>query len=72
VIEDTKVPGPEPSIVFVVKVIVGEVLVLHTTPLAVTVLPPSDVTLPPEVALVVKILDTSAVVTVGAIAVVVN
>ena len=65
-------PAPEPSIVLVVNVIVGEVLVLHTTPLAVTALPPSEVTLPPEVADVVKILDKSAVVTEGAIAVVWN
>ena len=45
---------------------------LHTTPLAVTALPPSEVTLPPEVAEVVKMLEISAVVTVGAIAVVWN
>jgi hypothetical protein len=50
-----KLPVPVPSIVFVLKVIVGIELVDHTTPRSDTVAPPSEVTLPPVVALLVVI-----------------
>jgi hypothetical protein len=41
------VPIPEPFVVLVVRETVGPVVVLHTTPRAVTGLPPVDVTVPP-------------------------
>jgi hypothetical protein len=46
---DVKEPMPVPFDVFVVKVIVGLVLVDQTTPLAVMEAPPSTVIFPPEV-----------------------
>ena len=49
-IVEEKVPVPEPSVVLVLNATVGFALVLHTTPRAVTVEPPSAVTLPPEAA----------------------
>ena len=47
---ELKLPIPVPSPVFVVNVIVGLVLVDHTTPLFVMDAPPSDVILPPDLA----------------------
>jgi hypothetical protein len=46
---------PVPSVVLVAKAIVGLGIELQTTPLAVTVLPPSVITLPPHSAVVVAI-----------------
>ena len=43
----------------------GEVVVFQQTPLAVTVAPPSDVTLPPPVAVVWVMFVTAVVVTAG-------
>ena len=63
--EDEKEPVPVPFDVFVVKVIVGLVLVDQTTPLAVMEAPPSAVIMPPEVAEVVVIPDILDVVSVG-------
>ena len=60
-----KVPGPEPSVVLVVSAIVGAVVVLQTTPRAVTVAPPMFVIFPPLWAVVVVIALISAVVSVG-------
>ena len=65
VIELEKDPIPVPLLVFVDNEIVGFIDVDQTTPLAVTVKPPSDVTLPPLVAVVVEIEDTGVVTTVG-------
>ena len=62
---EEKEPMPVPFDVFVVKVIVGLVLVDQTTPLAVMEAPPSAVMLPPEVAVVVVIPDKLDVVIVG-------
>ena len=45
---DEKEPLPVPSIVLVDKDIVGNELVDHTTPLAITVAPPSEVIFPPD------------------------
>ena len=59
-----KMPGPDPSVVLGSEV-VGLAEVLQHTPLAITEAPPSDVTLPPEVAVVEVMLETAAVVTVG-------
>jgi len=58
--EEVKLPVPEPSLVFVLKEMVGVELVDHTTPLAVMDAPPSELILPPEVALVVvmELADT--------------
>ncbi len=50
--------------------VVGFDVVLQQTPLAVTVVPPSDVTFPPQTALFDVIEDTELVVTVGVMAVV--
>ena len=63
--EDEKEPVPLPFDVFVVKVIVGLVLVDQTSPLAVMDVPPSDVILPPDVAEVVVIPVIINVVNVG-------
>jgi len=59
-----KVPGPVPSVVLGSEV-VGLADVLQHTPLAVTEAPPSDVTLPPELAVVEVMLEAAVVVTVG-------
>ena len=45
---DEKDPMPAPSLVLVDKDIVGNELVDHTTPLVLTVAPPSEVIFPPE------------------------
>ena len=66
-----KLPVPVPSVVLLAEV-VGFDDVLQHTPRAVTVAPPSLVTLPPELAEVAAIRDTAVVVTVGAVRVVVN
>jgi hypothetical protein len=52
---------PVPSVVFVVRAVVGFVVVPHTIPLAVTADPPSADTLPPLVA-VVDAMELAAVV----------
>ena len=57
-------PVPLPSVVLL-SLIVGFGFVLQQIPLAVTVELPSDVTLPPQVAVVAFIFVTSFVVTVG-------
>ena len=61
-----KLPVPLPSLVLELSV-VGFDVVLQQTPMAVTVAPPSDVTLPPQRALVEVIEDTEFVVTVGVV-----
>ena len=63
--DEVKLPVPEPSLVFVLKEIVGFVLVDHTTPLAVTVAPPSELIFPPDVALVVVMELADTVLNVG-------
>jgi hypothetical protein len=55
------VPVPVPSVVFVVRAVVGFVAVPHTIPLAVTADPPSVVMFPPLVA-VVDAMELAAVV----------
>ena len=62
---ELKLPVPVPSLVFVVKEIVGLVLVDHTTPLFVMGALPSAVILPPDVAEVVVIEVIALVVIVG-------
>jgi hypothetical protein len=52
---------PVPSVVFVVRVVVGFVVVPHTIPLAVTADPPSADMFPPLVA-VVEVIELAAVV----------
>ena len=47
--DDVKEPVPVPLDVFVVRVMVGLVLVDQTTPLAVMEAPPSEVIFPPDV-----------------------
>jgi hypothetical protein len=63
--DEVKLPVPEPSLVFVLKEIVGVGLVDHTTPLIVTAAPPSAVIFPPAVAVVVVIELADIVLTVG-------
>jgi hypothetical protein len=63
--DELKVPIPVPLLVFVVKDMVGFVLVDHTTPLVVTAEPPSELIFPPEVAVVDVIAEIEDVVTVG-------
>jgi hypothetical protein len=46
--EEVKLPVPEPSLVFVLKEMVGVGLVDHTTPLEVTAAPPSELIVPPD------------------------
>ncbi len=62
-----KLPIPDPSLVFVVKEIVGFVLVDHTTPLEVTAAPPSELTFPPDVAEFVVMAVIAVVVSLGII-----
>jgi hypothetical protein len=59
------VPMPVPSFVLVDKAMVGFAVVLQQTPRAVTVAPPSLVTLPPLAAVVIVMADVVAVLTVG-------
>jgi hypothetical protein len=59
------VPVPPPSVVLF-SVIVGEMPVLQQTPLAIIVPEPSEVIVPPEVAVVPVIFDIAEVVNVGA------
>ena len=68
VMELVKLPVPVPSTVLLLEV-VGEAIVLQQTPLAVTVDPPSEETLPPLVAEVVETDETEVVVIVGRMAV---
>jgi hypothetical protein len=56
---------PEPSLLFVLKEIVGVGLVDHTTPLEVTIDPQSSLTVPPLFADVEVILKMGFVVKVG-------
>ena len=65
-----KTPEPEPSVVLETAV-VGFCVVAQHTPRAVTEEPPSDVILPPLMAVVEVIADGVAVVRTGATAVVV-
>ena len=69
VILPVKLPVPLPLVVWLV-LIVGLWLVLQQTPLAVTVVFPSFVTFPPQVAELDVILLTVEVVTVGSVVVV--
>jgi hypothetical protein len=62
--ELVKLPGPEPSAVFL-SAVVGLGLMLQQTPRAVTAAPPSELTSPPDNAEVSVILLTDAMVTVG-------
>jgi hypothetical protein len=62
---EVKEPVPIPFDVLVDEVIVGLVLVDQTTPLAVMDAPPSEIILPPEVALVVVMELADSVVKVG-------
>ena len=62
---ELKVPVPVPLLVFVVKDMVGLALVDHTTPLRVIAAPPSELILPPEVALVVVMELPDTVLNVG-------
>ena len=62
---EEKEPVPVPFDVFVVKVVVGLALVDQTTPLAVIVVPPSEVIFPPEVAEMLVIPVILDVVNVG-------
>ena len=59
-----KFPEPVPLVVWLL-LMVGFVLVLQQTPLAVTLSPPVAVTLPPPVADEDVMLETAVVVTVG-------
>ena len=63
-----KVPVPVPLLVLVLRAMVGFSNVLHTTPRAVTVAPPLELTVPPLLALVPVMLLTAAVVSVGGLA----
>ena len=63
--DELKVPIPEPLIVFVVKDMVGFVLVDHTTPLVVIAAPPSELIFPPEIDAVDVIAEIEDVITVG-------
>ena len=63
-----KVPVPVPLLVLVLRAMVGSCNVLHTTPRAVTVAPPLELTFPPLLALVPVMLLTAAVVSVGGLA----
>ena len=59
------IPVPVPSVVLVVKAMVGFAPVLQQTPRAVMTAPPLAVTLPPLVAVVMVIAVATVVVTVG-------
>jgi hypothetical protein len=59
-------PVPVPLLVFVVNAVVGFDEVLQHTPRAVTLAPPSEVTLPPLDAVVCATEEAAVVVTVGA------
>ena len=63
--DELKLPVPEPSLLFVLKEIVGVGLVDHTTPLEVTIDPQSSLTVPPLFADVEVILKMGFVVKVG-------
>ena len=63
-------PRPVPSVVWL-PVVIGPGVVLQQTPRAVTVAPPSALTLPPLAEVVVVIAVTAVVVTVGKAVVVV-
>ena len=62
-----KAPVPVPSKVLVLSAVVGLEEVLHTTPFAMTVEPPSAVTFPPLVAELKEMLPTAVVLTVAAV-----
>jgi len=65
------VPVPVPSTVLVVNAVVGLALVLQQIPLAVMVAPPSDVMLPPLVAVVVVMLVGVVVVSIEVVGIMV-
>ena len=65
--DELKLPVPVPSFVLVLKEIVGVGLVDHTTPLEVTAEPPSELTFPPDVAVVVVMELADTVLNVGSI-----
>ena len=65
--ELTKVPVPEPSVVWLPE-IVGFAEVLQHIPRAVTELAPAEVTFPPEVAVVEAIALAAVVATAGMLA----
>ena len=67
VIELVKVPVPEPFTVLVVNATVGLVVIPQTTPRAVTLAPPSGVTLPPLLAVVPVTEDTTVVLIIGTV-----
>ena len=67
-----KLPAPVPSLVLVLSAVVGFCEVPHTTPLAVTAAPPSELMFPPPVAPLPVIPLTAVVVSVGVVAVVVK
>ena len=71
VIELVKIPVPVPSEVLL-SLTVGLTDVLQHTPLPVTRVPPSEVTLPPPVAVVEEIEDGVVVVTMGVVVFVAN
>ncbi len=60
-----KEPIPDPSVVFVLNEITGLGLVPHTMPLVVTIAPPSEVILPPLLAVVLVIELADVVVNSG-------
>jgi hypothetical protein len=61
-IEDGKLPVPEPSTVFVVNEVVGAGFTDHTTPRDVTDDPPSEVIVPPPLAVLAVITLISLVI----------
>ena len=63
--DELNVPVPVPLLVFVVKDMVGFVLVDHTTPLVVTAELPSEVIFPPDMAVVVEMELADIVLTAG-------
>lgn len=66
-IELEKFPRPDPSIVLLVKLVVGDGAVFHTSPLEVTVSPPSSLTFPPLEAVFKVIFEIAEVVNIGAV-----
>ena len=67
-----KLPTPVPSVVLLAKTIVGVVVVLQQTPVAVIVAPPSLEIVPPELAVVLVMALTAVVVRVGTMGNVLN
>ncbi len=61
-------PVPVPSVVLVVRAVVGLAAMLQQIPLTVTSAPPSKVTLPPLMAVVIATPYAAVVVTAGTVA----